>query len=80
VTTKPYPALCRDCRWSEPEESSPWCLRCTNPVVNAADAWALSSARANRGTTCSEERNGGWFAPCGKRGKQWQAIEPEELK
>ena len=74
--SKPYPALCADCRHSEPEESSSWALRCVNPKVNARDPWALSSSRKGRGTDCRGERERrSFFAVCGIKGKAWE-IKP----
>lgn len=70
--TKPFPALCRDCRHSEPEKISTWSLRCRNPVVNASDSWALSRATVHGGADCRTERERKWFAPCGMRGKLWE--------
>lgn len=70
--TKPYPALCRDCKHSKPEERSTWSLRCTHPKVNASDPWALSTGGSIGGTDCRPERERGFFSPCGKRGALWE--------
>lgn len=74
--TKPFPALCKDCCWSKPEERSEWCLRCHHPKVNSTDAWALSAASTNMlggGTSCTEERRKrGLFVQCGMKGKLWE--------
>lgn len=70
--SRPFPALCKDCRWSKSVKDSTWELRCTNAVVNADDAWALSNVEIP-GTNCHRERERGYFAPCGKRGKRWEA-------
>jgi hypothetical protein len=42
-----------------------------NPSVNSKDAWALASTRIN-GSNCREEREKGFLAPCGQRGKLWE--------
>ena len=77
MTTKPYPALCADCKHSEPEDGSAWSLRCQHPKVNGNDPWALASARKARGTDCRGERERRWFfAVCGINGKAW---EPKPL-
>lgn len=73
--TTPFPKLCRDCKWSSPEKHSEWSLRCSNPVVNADDPWALSGTEIT-GTSCRAERERTYslFAvPCGKSGKLWEA-------
>lgn len=73
MTTKPYPALCADCKHSEPEEGSAWSLRCQHPKVNGNDPWALASARKARGTDCRGERERrSFFAVCGIKGKAWE--------
>jgi len=68
---KPYPALCKDCKYSKPEEHQAWNLRCHNPIINAKDSWALSSIDAG-GSNCSAERERKWPAPCGRRGALWE--------
>ena len=68
---KPYPALCKDCKHSEPEEGYEWNLLCKHPVVNANDAEALSSPTA-RGTGCKREREKGIFKKCGMAGDLWE--------
>lgn len=74
---KPFPALCKDCRYSEPEKDSSWTLRCVHPKVNAKDSWALAaSSDRHRGTTCHDERNKRWPAACGMRGAQWEPVTP----
>jgi hypothetical protein len=71
---KPYPALCRDCKHCIPEPGSEWTLRCMHPVVNAGDPWALAGAKPH-GSGCRDERaRVGFFAPCGKPGKLWEAA------
>lgn len=72
--SKPYPALCKDCLWSRPEEHSVWNLKCHNPKVNAEDEWALSAASSfpeGVGSTCHTERARVWFGKCGRKGKLW---------
>ena len=72
MKAKPYPALCRDCKHSVPAKDSAWTLRCTHPVVNANDPWALASVTAE-GTNCQTEREGRWlFAKCGMPGLLWE--------
>lgn len=70
--SKPYPALCRDCKHSKPEADSEWFLRCTHPKVNANDPWALSSGGKIGGSECRSERMGGLLSRCGKRGRLWE--------
>lgn len=72
---KPFPIFCNNCKYSKPEERSEWCLRCYHPLVNANDAWALSSANTSdcgNGTNCHDERGVRWFAKCGMKGKLWE--------
>lgn len=76
--SKPFPALCKDCKHSRPETNSAWNLKCTHPVVNAKDAWALSRSESPGGTDCRGERERKWFAPCGMRGKLWEAHDERE--
>lgn len=74
--SKPFPALCKDCKFAAPEERSEWTLRCHNPIVNAKDEWALASNSSSAngcGTSCREERSIKWFAECGMKGKLWTA-------
>ena len=74
--SKPFPALCRDCKHSKPEEhsESEWNLRCIHPIVIAKDPWALAGSGALRGSDCRLERDcRGLFAPCGIKGKLWEA-------
>ena len=68
---KPYPALCKDCKYSKLEESQAWTLRCHHPIINAKDSWALSSIDAE-GSSCSTERERKRPAPCGMRGALWE--------
>ena len=70
---KPYPALCADCKHSEPDQNSSWSLHCLHPKVNGNDPWALASAHKGRGTDCRGERERRSFlAVCGIKGKQWE--------
>lgn len=73
--TTPFPKLCRDCKWALDREEVT--VRCVNPVVNAADAYALSCGReCFRGSSATSERmRVGWFAKCGMKGKQWEPRE-----
>lgn len=68
---KPFPALCKDCKYSKPEERSEWNLRCFDPSVNAKDPYALGSANGS-GTSCTNEREKSWPAACGMRGARWE--------
>lgn len=69
--------FCRDCRFSEPDPTSTWQLRCHHPEVNRNDAWALASGTLGRGTDCRTEREDkGWFSDCGRLGKLY---EPKEV-
>jgi len=72
--SKPFPALCKDCKHSQPEKGSSWNNRCFNPKVVAKDAWALSNNHEGLpyGVTCREERQRKWFTPCGMNGKLWE--------
>ena len=68
-----YPKLCRDCKWALDRKEVT--VRCVNPIVNANDAYALSSGHDKyRGTLTTNERMRGWFSPCGKTGKQWEPL------
>ena len=74
--SRPYPALCKDCKWSRSEENRDWYLRCVHPVINANDSWALSRGKADTayGSDAQQERSKtGWFAKCGMKGKLWEA-------
>lgn len=71
---KPYPALCRDCKHSEPDAHSYWTTVCLHPKVNANDPWALSSNKPASSST-KAERTKTWFAKCGMKGKLWEAKE-----
>jgi hypothetical protein len=69
---KPFPKFCKDCAHSEPVVDSEWNLQCFHPVVNSKDPWALSASPRYKGTSCREERQSVWFAPCGRKGKLWE--------
>lgn len=69
--SKPFPALCRDCKHSKPEADCSWSLRCTHPKVNARDSFALGGARTF-GSDARAQRDVRWFAPCGMAGKLWE--------
>lgn len=71
MSVKPYPVMCRDCKYSKPEERSEWNLRCHNPVVNGKDAWALGGGTAH-GSDCRSIRERSWPAKCGMRGALWE--------
>lgn len=68
---KPYPALCKDCKWSRVSESSRWETRCQHPRVNAQDAWALTATTIS-GSAARDQRERKWFAVCGQSGKLWE--------
>jgi hypothetical protein len=72
--TKPFPALCRDCKHGIPEEGSPWSMWCTNPMVNAQNEWALANTGGNGApahSSARQERARKWLSPCGMTGKLW---------
>lgn len=72
--SKPYPALCRECKWSYKEDGRDYYLRCTHPIINANDSWALSKGSATYGSDTQVERaKKSWFAKCGMKGKLWEA-------
>jgi len=54
-----------------PEPGSPWNLRCTNPIVNRKDSWALSSSRLE-GSSARDERSKKWTGKCGMTGRLWE--------
>jgi hypothetical protein len=72
---KPYPALCRDCKWGKLDTDSKFLpVICTHPVVNANDPWALTYSGAPGGSSARDERSKvGLFARCGIKGKLWEA-------
>ena len=76
MTTKPFPALCLYCKHGREEPRSSWNHRCFHPKVVSQDSWALSNNHEGQpyGVCCREERQKrSWFAPCGMRGKLWEA-------
>lgn len=73
--SKPFPALCRDCKHGIPEEDAKWNMRCTHPKVNATNSWALANTGGDgkpAQTDARHERSRKWFAPCGMTGKLWE--------
>jgi len=70
--SKPYPALCKDCRHAVPEVGNEWNLRCHHPTVNARDSWTLACGKGN-GSACHAEREKGFFSACGMSGRLWVA-------
>ena len=78
MSAKPFPALCRDCKWSRPERpDSKWNNVCTNPHVVATHPWALANNREGEPAwpMCRDERDKGrwkFWAPCGMTGKRWE--------
>ena len=72
--TKPFPALCRDCKYAKPEPKFEWNNRCFHPKVVSHDTWALATNHEGEtnGANCREERQKRWFAPCGIHGKLWE--------
>lgn len=76
MSDKPFPARCSACRWSKPEDRSSWNNECWHPEVVSRDAWALANNREGqpRGSNCADERRRtSPFAPCGQKGKLWEA-------
>lgn len=66
------PRYCKDCKHSKPAPRAEWNLRCLHPIVNAADAWALSKSEIS-GSEARTEREKGWFrGKCGMRGALWE--------
>lgn len=47
-----------------------------NPLINKNDAWALS-ATTFTGSDCHTERERGWFAKCGMKGKLYEARDSD---
>ena len=72
--TKPFPALCKECKWSVAENDREWNVNCVHPKVNACDPYALGGGPGRiYGTGCVEERKRiGLFAKCGMKGKLWE--------
>jgi hypothetical protein len=76
--SKPFPALCLDCKHAKPERPNSWNNRCFHPEVVAADAWALANNHEGQpyGVSCRDERQKKlWFAPCGMKGRLWERKE-----
>jgi len=74
---KPFPALCKDCKYSTPKIGFTWNNLCLNPKVVSKDPWAMSNNFEGgiNGSMCNEERSRkSWFAPCGMKGKLWEPI------
>jgi hypothetical protein len=65
------PKLCRDCKFSIPEPSSEWNLRCMHPQVNGKDPWALASNKPH-GSDARTERELKWIYACGMPGRLWE--------
>lgn len=63
---------CKDCKFSKPDSTYDWELRCQNIEVNSKDAWALGSAKFKGKSAVEERRNTGFFAVCGMKGKLWE--------
>ena len=74
--SKPFPALCSECKHSKFESERGGNLRCHNPEVNSKDPYALGGSRAE-GTNCTNERALKWPAKCGMRGELWEPKIPE---
>jgi len=72
--SKPFPALCIECKWHKPTPHSAWTGECWHPLVISKDAWALANNNEGmpRGSSCFDERKKGWFASCGQTGKLWE--------
>lgn len=77
MSNKPFPALCLECKWSVPENS--WYNLCKHPAVVSKDSWALANNREGmpRYSSCEKERAKKWFAPCGIKGKLWEARDSQ---
>lgn len=79
MSNRPFPALCRECKWGRPEDlrqDRPWMNVCTNPNVIAQHPWALANNREGEPAypSCHEERGRrSPFAACGIKGKKWEA-------
>jgi hypothetical protein len=75
--TKPFPALCKDCKWSKPERRpTDHNNRCFHPKVVCKDSWALANNNFEgdpTGVYCRDERRKySLFAACGMKGKLWE--------
>ena len=67
------PKFCHECKWSLVDTSY---LRCHNITVNAMHYQALGAINDLANVSCRDERSR-WstFAPCGRKGKLWEAQE-----
>lgn len=75
MSNKPFPALCRDCRFGKPQKDFGWNNVCMNPKVNAQSSWALANNHEGEPayTQCQSERERrSPFAACGMKGKLWE--------
>jgi len=75
---KPFPSLCKDCKYSYPKSDYKWMNVCVNQFVISKDSWALGNNFEGRpnGKDCVDERSKrSWFAACGMRGKLWEGRE-----
>lgn len=78
---KVEPKLCRNCKHSRVDRSSPWNNRCFHPIAVADDPWALSANPTDgnepgTGVCCRTERDKkSWSAKCGMKGKLWEPKE-----
>lgn len=83
MSTKPYPAFCRDCKYSRTKidpyssiEREGRGLRCIHPKVNARDAWSLAEPNPKVTKECTYERQKTWWlGVCGEKGKLWEPKE-----
>ncbi len=73
--SKPFPALCKECKWSTENKDYNWNLGCINPKVVAKDKWALSRNFEGQysPSEARDERGKSWPAPCGIKGRLWEA-------
>ena len=72
---KPFPALCKDCKYSRPEDERSHYNVCTHPKVMSDDSYTLASNFINKphGSSCRDEREKKLFAKCGMKGKLWES-------
>ena len=73
--SKPFPALCINCKFSVPEKQISIYNLCTHPKVVSKDNYALARNFEGRtaGSSCNDERGKkSWLAPCGMKGKLWE--------
>jgi hypothetical protein len=67
--------LCRDCRHQMPTPGAEWNSQCLHPSVNAKNAYALANTGGNgfsASSSAKDERERGWWSPCGMRGALWE--------